>query len=59
VIADEIDASRLNEAQLDGRACVRCGGQDAQPMVPLYNVIAGSQLFAHVGACPAPVTATA
>jgi hypothetical protein len=52
VIAEDIDVTRLNEAQLDGRACVRCGGEDRQPMVPLYNVIAGSQLFAHLGPCP-------
>jgi hypothetical protein len=56
VIAEDIDYAALNEAQRDGRACVRCGGEDSQPMVPLYDVIAGLQLFAHVGECPAPAT---
>ena len=54
MIADEIDITRLTAAQLDGRACVRCGGQDSGPMVPLYTVIVGVQLFAHAGACPEP-----
>lgn len=57
MIADDIDFSTLNEAQRDGRACVRCGGQDGAPVVPLYGVVVGVQLFAHAGACPEPATA--
>jgi hypothetical protein len=50
-IADDIDLAKLSARQLDGFACVRCGGESG-PMVALYGVIVGVQLFAHAGACP-------
>ncbi len=50
---DSIDVSKLTDAQLDGRACVRCGAQDGQPTIPLYGVLAGAMLFVHAAPCGA------
>jgi hypothetical protein len=47
--AADIDVSKLSDEQLDGRACVRCGKSDLQPMVPIVLIV-GCQTFIHMGA---------
>lgn len=42
---DGVDCAQLNEAQRDGRACLRCGGEDGG-MVPVGR-IDGVQVFVH------------
>lgn len=53
-----IDLRTLSDAQLDGRACCRCGGESG-PMQPI-TLIVGVQMFVHYSdGCAAPATVDA
>lgn len=46
-----IDLEKLSEAQLDGRACARCGAEDTRTMVVLA-IQDGNVLFRCHPECP-------